>query len=393
MDNITAAKAQLQNGLKSHQSSHEVDTEALKKPNLALWVNKEHQIWQKEEAFPECPPDGCVIHVKATGICGSEIHFWKRGAIGDCCVTHPIILGHESAGQVVQVGENVKNFVVGDRVSIEPGVTCWECEMCLKGRYNLCPKVQFSGTPPSDGTMRRFVSHPARFLHKMPDTMSYAIGALVEPLSVAYNAVTRAAPYLGQPVLIAGAGPIGLAMALCARAAGAHPICITDLEENRLQQAREMGFEMTVKIDLAWDRHQTAKRVRDTMGPGCVPQLAFECTGAGSSINAACYALEDGGTLLQVGCGAPEISIPLMAMGFREVNIITSFRYTQSWPVVIRLTDAGIFGDVTKLITHTFPIEQTVDAFETCADRSKLAIKVQVGGSVPYQRVSQLMYQ
>lgn len=249
--------------------------------------------------------------------------------------------------------------------------------------------VRFSGTPPSDGTMRRFVAHPARFLHKIPDTMTYAVGALIEPLSVAYNAVTRASPYLGQPVLITGAGPIGLAMALCARSAGCHPICITDLEDNRLAQARSMGFQQTLKIDLGWDRFETARQVRRVMGEGCAPSLAFECTGAESSINSAIYvsfrsnqadeeALEDGGTLLQVGCGKPDIAVPLMSMGFREVNIVTSFRYRLSWPVVIRLVNAGIFGDVTGLITHTFPIEQTIEAFETCADRSKLAIKVQV---------------
>lgn len=159
-------------------------------------------------------------------------------------------------------------------------------EVLVDPSLTLC---RFSGTPPSDGTMRRFVAHPARFLHKMPDTMTYAVGALIEPLSVAYNAVIRAAPYLGQPVLIAGAGPIGLAMALCARAAGASPICITDLEENRLAQARAMGFKQTLKIDLAWDRLETAKRVREVMGTGCIPSLAFECTGAESSINSACY--------------------------------------------------------------------------------------------------------
>ena len=161
--------------------------------------------------------------------------------------------------------------------------------MCLRGRYNLCPKVVFSGTPPSHGTMRRFVAHPARFLHKMPEGMTYAIGALIEPLAVAYSAVRRAAPYLGQPVVIAGAGPIGLAMALNARAAGASPICITDLEENRLAQARELGFGHTLKIDLSWDRIQTAERIRETLGTDCLPQIVFECTGAASSINSACY--------------------------------------------------------------------------------------------------------
>lgn len=137
--------------------------------------------------------------------------------------------------------------------------------------------------------MRRFVAHPARFLHKMPEEMTYAIGALIEPLSVAYNAVMRAKPYLGQPVVVAGAGPIGLAMALCARAAGANPVVITDLEENRLQQAREMGFERTLKIDLGWDRLKTAENIRKVMGLGCLPQIVFECTGAASSINSACY--------------------------------------------------------------------------------------------------------
>jgi L-iditol 2-dehydrogenase len=119
--------------------------------------------------------------------------------------------------------------------------------------------------------------------------MSYALGALIEPLSVAYQAVLRASPYLGQPTLICGAGPIGLSMALVARASGASPICITDLEENRLQQARDMGFDKTLKIEMGWDRLEVARRVRKCLGEGCVPEVAYECTGAGSSINAACY--------------------------------------------------------------------------------------------------------
>lgn len=125
--------------------------------------------------------------------------------------------------------------------------------------------------------------------YRIPDTMSYATGALIEPLSVAYNAVVRAKPYLGQPVVICGAGPIGLAMALCARAAGASPIVITDLEQNRLEQAHALGFNRTLKIDLSWDRLATAAKIREVMGTSCLPQIAFECTGAASSINAACY--------------------------------------------------------------------------------------------------------
>lgn len=325
--------------------------------------------------FPSVlPPSASSLGLRPLALTGSEIHFWKHGRIGDCCVTHDIILGHESAGQVVAVGANVRAFAVGDRVSIEPGVACWECDLCLRGRYNLCPSVVFSGTPPSDGTMRRFVAHPARFLHRLPAGMSYALGALVEPLSVGYNAVRRAAVYLGQPVVVAGAGPIGLAAALSARAAGASPLLITDLDENKLVQAAQFGFATLQVGDEG--RTETAARIREALG--CAPQLVLECTGSAASINAACYALEEGGTLLQVGCGKPDVALPLMSMGFREINVVTSFRYMQSWPVVIRLAHAGVFGDLGAMITHTYPLEQSVEAFETCVDKSAHAIKVQI---------------
>lgn len=123
----------------------------------------------------------------------------------------------------------------------------------------------------------------------MPDTMTYAEGALVEPLSVAAGAVSRAQPGLGQPVLVCGAGPIGLAAALCARAAGAHPVCVTDLDENRLAQAKSFGFDLTVKVDLSWTKEQFADKVRSTMGADCHPEIAFECTGAQSSIVGSIY--------------------------------------------------------------------------------------------------------
>lgn len=260
---------------------------------------------------------------------------------------HDLILGHESAGEILEVGKGVKNLRVGDRVSIEPGVACLSCKQCLTGRYNLCPTVRFSGTPPSHGTMARYVSHPARFLHKIPDTMTYAQGALVEPLSVAVGAVERANIKLGQPTLVCGAGPvsfqlakevwpqdcafawapetnselkIGLAAALSARAAGAHPICITDLDENRLQQARELGFDRTVQVQPTWGHDEISRAVLSTMGPDCRPEVAFECTGAQSSIAGAIYSVVDGGTVLQVGCGKPHVTLPLMAMSFREVK-------------------------------------------------------------------------
>ncbi|GJN93421.1 hypothetical protein Rhopal_006476-T1 [Rhodotorula paludigena] len=303
-----------------------------------------------------------IVHIKATGICGSEIHFWKTGRIG-------IIL---------EVGGEVTAFNVGDRVSIEPGVACFECKQCIGGRYNLCPRVAFSGTPPTHGTLARYIAHPARFLHKIPDTMTYAEGALVEPLSVAAGAIERARPGLGQPVLVCGAGPIGLATALCARAAGAHPVGVTDLDEHRLAQAASFGFDRGVKVDLAWTREQFADAVRSKMGAQSHPEIVFECTGAQSSIAGSIYAVSDGGTVLQVGCGKPEIELPIMAMSFREVSLITSLRYKSTWPTVIRLLNEKVFGDAAQLITHTFPLELSREAFETCVTASERSIKVQI---------------
>lgn len=259
--------------------------------------------------------------------------------------------------------------------------------------------------------------------------MTYAEGALVEPLSVAAGAIERARPGLGQPVLVCGAGPIGLATALCARAAGAHPVCVTDLEEHRLAQAASFGFDRAVKVDLAWTREQFADAVRSTMGSQSPPEIVFECTGAQSSIAGSIYvraahkcrlllqthrsclqAVSDGGTVLQVGCGKPEIELPIMAMSFREVrcvscalaqtrlrsvqlrsspagvlsrccdchSIVTSFRYKSTWPTVIRLLDDRVFGNASQLITHTFPLELSREAFETCVTASERSIKVHI---------------
>ena len=156
---VTAAKAALKTNRPTHvangssglngqshaqaaEFSSTIDPGVKGRPNLALYVTPDHRIYQKEVPYPSsCPPDSCVVHVRATGICGSEIHFWKAGRIGDVCVEHDLILGHESAGQILEVGSKVKHLKVGDRVSIEPGVSCLECDMCLRGRYNLCPDV------------------------------------------------------------------------------------------------------------------------------------------------------------------------------------------------------------------------------------------------------------
>ncbi|KAL1673060.1 chaperonin 10-like protein, partial [Schizophyllum commune] len=292
------------------------------KPNIAIYTNAKHELFQREIPYPEIGPNDCLVQVRCTGICASDVHFWRSGCIGDMIVREDMILGHESAGEVLAVGANVTTIKPGQRVAIEPGVPCAACKHCVGGRYNLCPEVKFAATPPTDGTLRRYMAHPAKYLFPIPDHMTYTQAALVEPFSVALAAVDKCNPRVGQPVFIAGAGPVGLATALCVRAAGASPLVISDLEESRLEQARRLGFN-ALKIELNWTRDEVAHKIREAMGERCAPEIVFECTGAQTSIQSAIYARQDGGTVVQVGCSKPDVEIPYAAMAFREVNIVT----------------------------------------------------------------------
>lgn len=257
----------------------------------------------------------------------------------------------------------------------------------------------FRSTPPIPGLLRRYVAHPALWCHKLPPSLSFEDGALLEPLSVALAAVERANLRLGDAALICGAGPIGLATLLCARAAGAYPIVITDLDAGRLAFAESLVSSSsspssspppppppssgparvrTLLVAPKETKEALAARIVDAMG-GCgrtEPDVALECTGAETSIGAAIEAVRFGGTVFVVGVGKSEIAFPFMRMSTREVDVRFLYRYANTWPRAIRLVEAGVLGDVKRLVTHRFPIEEAVRAFETSADVKSGAIKV-----------------
>jgi L-iditol 2-dehydrogenase len=283
----------------------------------------------------------------------------------------------------------VTHLKPGDRVAIEPGIPCHTCAPCLRGRYNGCERVLFRSTPPVPGLLRRYITHPALWCHKLPPSLSFEDGALLEPLSVALAAVERANLRLGDAALICGAGPIGLATLLCARAAGAYPLVITDLDAGRLAFAESLVSSSassssdgpprvrTLLVSREEAREPLAARIVDAMG-GTEPDVALECTGAETSIGAAIEAVRFGGTVFVVGVGKSEMQFPFMRMSTREVDVRFQYRYANTWPRAIRLLEAGVLGDVRKLVTHRFRIEDAVSAFETSADPNSGAIKVQI---------------
>ena len=285
------------------------------------------------------------------------------------------VLGHESAGVVLAVHPSVEHLKVGDRVAIEPNVICNECELCLTGRYNGCKNVRFLSTPPVDGLLRRYINHPAIWCHNIGN-MSFEDGACLEPLSVSLACMQRSGVTLGDPVLIAGSGPIGIITLLCCRAAGACPIVITDLDEGRLAFAKSLvPSVITHKVEKV-SPEESAKSIVATFG-GIEPFFALECTGVESSIATAIWSVKFGGKVFVVGVGKTQINIPFMRLSVREIDLQFQYRYCNTWPRAIRLVQAGII-DLKKLVTHRYQLEDAVKAFETAANPKTGAIKVQI---------------
>ncbi|EON66899.1 L-iditol 2-dehydrogenase [Coniosporium apollinis CBS 100218] len=354
--------------------------------NVGVYTNPEHALWispaepnvEDVRHGTSLKPGEVTIAIKNTGICGSDVHFWHAGCIGPMIVRGDHILGHESAGVVIAVHPSVTDLEIGDRVAIEPNVICHKCEPCLQGRYNGCEKVEFLSTPPVPGLLRRYVNHPAMWCHKIGN-MSYEEGAMLEPLSVALAAMDRSAVRLGEPVLICGAGPIGLVTLLCCRAAGAEPILITDLDAGRLNVAKRLVpsvFTHLIRQDPSRTPEEVGRDLVESMG-GIEPAVAIECTGAQSSIASAIWAAKFGGQVFVTGVGRNEIEVPFMRLSTREIDLRFQYRYCNQWPKAIRLVKSKVV-DLKSLVTHVFDVEEAGKAFETAADKGSEAIKVMI---------------
>ncbi|XP_053573549.1 sorbitol dehydrogenase isoform X2 [Bombina bombina] len=306
----------------------------------------------------------------SVGICGSDVHYWQHGRIGDFVVKKPMVLGHEASGTVVKVGSSVTHLKPGDRVAIEPGVPRETDEFCKIGRYNLSPSIFFCATPPDDGNLCRYYTHNANFCYKLPDNVTFEEGALIEPLSVGIHACRRAGVTLGSKVFICGAGPIGLVSLLVAKMMGASQVLISDLSSQRLEKAKEVGADVVVQVTKETPE-EIAHKVECLLG--CMPEITIECTGAESCIQTGIYATRSGGTLILVGLGPAMVNLPIVNAAVREVDIRGIFRYCNTWPMAISMLSSKRVN-VAPLVTHRFPLEKALDAFETT--KKGLGVKV-----------------
>ncbi|KAK0653719.1 putative D-xylulose reductase A [Lasiodiplodia hormozganensis] len=318
-----------------------------------------------------------LIRVVATGICGSDVHYWQHGRVGPYEVTQPIVLGHESSGIVVATGPEVgSGLAVGDRVALEPGSSCNVCSYCRAGRYNLCASMRFAATPPHDGTLATFYTLPEECCFRLPAALSFEEGALMEPLSVAVHCSKLAGLAPGLSVLVFGAGPIGLLVCAVARAFGAAAVAVADINEPRLAFAREYAGVETVLIQPG--QTDLAAKVVAQMGLADGFDVVIEATGVQSCIGEGVSALKRGGTFVQAGLGASQVHFPIGLVCDKEVNFKGSFRYGPGdYALAIDLVRRGSVS-VAELITHRYSFSEAEKAFQGVARRE--GIKTMIYG-------------
>jgi L-iditol 2-dehydrogenase len=326
-----------------------------------------------ELPVPEPGPHDALVKVMAVGICGSDVHYYEHGRIGRYEVNPPFVLGHECAGVVVAVGEKVTRVRPGERVAVEPGVTCGTCAACKSGRYNLCPDVQFLATPPVHGAFAQYIVHREDFLFPIPDAMSYEAAALIEPFSVGLHAARRSAVQPGESVAILGMGPVGLMAVVAAKAFGAGQIIAADLEPKRLAAARKLGATHTIRVGQD-DPVETIRALTEGIGA----DAAFETAGSGQALQSAVGALRRGGRLSVVGLPQQdEIPLNIPFIVDNEIEIRGIFRYANTYPDGIRTLASGI-ADVDALITDRYALDDAQEAMERALTARRDTLKVMV---------------
>lgn len=337
--------------------------------NKAFYMTGIEKLEQGEAPMPSVKPDGVIIKLKAVGICGSDLHYYTHGRIGDCIVEPPFILGHECAGEVVEVGSEVNNLKVGDRVCMEPGVPCYKCDLCLEGKYNLCRSLHFWATPPDQGCLCEYVAHPAAFTFKIPDNMSYVEGALVEPLAVGLHACNRANVRMGDTVAIIGAGCIGLVTLMSAKSMGATKIIVGDVNEKRLEKAAELGA-----ITVNTEKEDYVKKVMELTG-GHGADIVIDCAGFTPTFKQAVDAIKYGGVIVMVGLGGEKLDdLDNNLLSVKELDVRWVFRYRNVYPMAINAVSSGIIN-LKSIVSHSFKFEETDVAYATCTKDIRNVVK------------------
>lgn len=317
-------------------------------------------------------PNDVRIEIDTVGICGSDVHYFTHGRIGDFIVKAPMVLGHEGAGTIAEVGSAVTGLSVGDRVCMEPGIPDPMSRASKLGLYNVDPAVTFWATPPVHGILTSSVVHPAAFTYKLPESVSFAEGAMVEPFAIGMQAAVKARITPGDVALVTGCGTIGIMVALAALAGGCSRVIISDISADKLSVAG--AYDGITPVDVS--KHDLRDVVRQqTDGWGV--DVAFEASGAPRVLNDAVRCVRPGGCLVLVGMPPTEVPFDVNAAIAREIRIETVFRYANIFDRALELIASGKV-DLKPLITQTYSFDNAIEAFERAAQGNPRDIKLQI---------------
>jgi D-xylulose reductase len=313
-------------------------------------------------------PDDVRIKMHTVGICGSDVHYYTHGKIGNFIVTEPMVLGHEASGTVVETGKNVKTLKAGDRVCMEPGIPDLHSRATMEGMYNLDPAVVFWATPPFHGCLRETVVHPAMFTFKLPDNVSFAEGAMVEPLSVGLQAVKKAGVKPGDVALVTGCGTIGILAGLAALAGGCSKVIITDVIDPKLKIAASYGM---IPVNI---KKQDLQKVAAEVTGGWGVDAIFEASGNEAAIANIFQPLCPGGKVVFIGMPVNPVLVDIVAAQAKEARMETVFRYANLYPRALALMGSGKIN-VKPLVTDKYKFADAIKAFDYAANPEPRTVK------------------
>ncbi|WP_394914022.1 NAD(P)-dependent alcohol dehydrogenase [uncultured Robinsoniella sp.] len=336
----------------------------------AAYMDGTYEIIYRDIEKPVPGENEVLVKIEYVGICGSDVHFYENGRIGDFIVDGPFILGHESAGTIVETGSKVTDLKTGERVALEPGITCGKCEFCKTGRYNLCPEVKFFATPPYHGVLTEYAVHPSDMCFKLPENVSTKEGALVEPLAVGLHAAAQGNVKLGDSVVILGGGCIGLVTLLACKARGAANVIVVDMLQKRLDYAEKLGANHTVNAKEI----NVEKELERLLG-GIGADVVLETAGAVKTIQQTPEFTKRGGTIVLVGMAPQDvIAFDFAKVMAKELSVKSVFRYRNLYPVAIAAIADGKI-DVGKIATHEFDFSDVKLAFDTVIENAQDVVK------------------
>lgn len=339
--------------------------------NRMMRMPEKGHLVEVEEEMPRAEGSQVLVKIEYCGICGSDMHFFQNGAIGTRKAPPNFILGHECAGTVIETGENVRTLKAGDRVALEPGVPCGECEFCRKGKYNLCPEVHFmaAAMPPTDGALRQYMAYPEEWCFKLPENVSTLEGCMIEPLAVGMHAARRGGAELGKTVCIIGVGTIGFMTMLACKAMGVSRIIVSDALPNRLEMAGKMGADVTLN---AKEEDVEARVLEETDGLGC--DIVFEAAGSPYTLADTWKYVKRGGVIVNVGNAGGEVPYLFGELARKEADIRHVWRYRHIYPAAIEAVSKGTIRlkDINPTI---FPFEKSQEAFEFAFEQRNKVLK------------------